>query len=114
MNNTTDTRVFELRTYTAMPGKVDALVERFRDHAVALFEKHGMVSVGYWVESDDEGNPTDNLIYIVGHDSRESAKASWEAFWADPEWAEVQAKGERVTASAQAVFLDPTSFSPIR
>lgn len=114
MNTAANSRVFELRTYTAMPGKVEALMGRFRDHAVALFEKHGMTSVGYWVETDDAGDPTDNLVYIVGHDSRESAKASWEAFWADPEWAEVQASGERVTASAKSVFLEPTSFSPIR
>ncbi|NMO03538.1 NIPSNAP family protein [Gordonia sp. TBRC 11910] len=110
---TTNTRTFELRTYVAMPGKVDALVQRFRDHAVGLFEKHGMTSIGYWVESDDDGNPTDNLVYIVAHDSKDAAKASWAAFWADPEWAELQATGERVTASANAVFLDPTSFSPI-
>ncbi|GEE01685.1 hypothetical protein nbrc107696_21310 [Gordonia spumicola] len=112
--STDSPRVYELRTYTAFPGKVEALVERFNDHAVALFEKHGMTSIGYWVESDDTGAPTDNLTYIVGHDSREAAAASWEAFWADPEWAEVQSTGERVTAGATAVFLDPTSFSPIR
>ncbi|MGV9861034.1 NIPSNAP family protein [Rhodococcus koreensis] len=107
-------RVFELRTYVAVAGKVDQLVERFSDHAVALFEKHGMASVGYWVASDDQGNPTDSLIYIVAHESRESAQKSWEAFWADPEWSELQAKGERITASATSVFLDPTSFSPVR
>ena len=31
-----DTRVFELRTYTAKPGKIDALHARFRDHTTAL------------------------------------------------------------------------------
>ncbi len=113
-DNAQPPRTFELRTYTAMPGRINDLVERFRSHAVGLFEKHGMTSVGYWVESDDAGNPTDNLTYIVGHQSREAAKASWEAFWADPEWVEIQATGERVTASATAVFLDPTDFSPTR
>ena len=37
-----DTRVFELRTYYASPGKLDALHARFRDHTCKLFEKHGM------------------------------------------------------------------------
>jgi hypothetical protein len=110
----TENRVFELRTYEAVPGKIDALVTRFRDHAVALFEKHGMTSVGYWVATDDDGKTTDSLVYLVAHESRDAAKKSWEAFWADPEWAAARANGERVTASASATFLDPTDFSTLR
>ena len=112
--STSDTRTFELRTYEAVPGKVDVLVERFRDHAVALFEKHGMTSIGYWVATDDEGKQTDTLVYIVAHDSREAAAQSWADFWADPEWAEVRNGGEQVTANASSMFLDPTTFSALR
>jgi len=48
-------RYFEMRTYTANEGKLDALNARFRDHTCKLFEKHGMTNVGYWVPlaSDD-------------------------------------------------------------
>ena len=42
-----DERVYELRTYYAAPGKLDALNARFRDHTCKLFEKHGMTNVGY-------------------------------------------------------------------
>src|SRR5438552_1466858 len=35
-----DSRVFEMRTYYASPGKLDALETRFRDHTTRLFEKH--------------------------------------------------------------------------
>ena len=80
----TDTRVYELRTYIAVPGKVDALVTRFRDHVAALFEKHGITSIGYWVATDDDRKPTDNLVCLVAHDSREAAKGSWEAFLCGP------------------------------
>ena len=45
-------RVFELRTYTTPPGKLDALKSRFRDHTVRIFNKHGMTSIGYWVPAD--------------------------------------------------------------
>ncbi len=110
---TPDTRVFELRTYEAVPGKIDALLTRFRDHAAALFEKHGMTNIGFWVPTDDEGNRTETLVYIVAHDSREAAKKSWEGFWADPEWAAARADGEQVTASATTQFLDPTTFSAL-
>src|SRR5262245_6925047 len=40
-----DSRVFELRTYYAAPGKLNDLHARFRDHTMALFEKHGMVNI---------------------------------------------------------------------
>ena len=43
-----NTRVFEIRTYTAAEGKLDALHARFRDHTLALFKKHDMTSVGYF------------------------------------------------------------------
>ena len=44
-----DGPVFEMRTYYANEGKLDDLLTRFRDHTVALFEKHGMENVGYFV-----------------------------------------------------------------
>lgn len=111
---TADTRTFELRTYAAVPGKLDALVDRFRDHAVALFEKHGMTSIGYWVATDEEGSRTESLVYLVAHASRQAAKQSWAAFWADPEWAAIRANGEQVTASATSMFLEPTDFSGLQ
>lgn len=110
----TTTRIFELRTYEAVPGKIDALVTRFRDHAAKLFEKHGMTNIGFWVAQDDAGKPTETLVYLVAHESREAAQKSWEAFWADPEWQAVRTEGEQVTASATTKFLDPTDFSDLR
>jgi len=111
---TTDTRVFELRTYVAVPGKLDALLTRFRDHVVKLFEKHGMTSIGYWVATDDEGKPDGSLVYIVAHASRAAAAQAWASFWVDPEWVAVRSDVEQVTASATSVFLDPTEFSGLR
>ncbi|MFD6450577.1 NIPSNAP family protein [Nocardia sp. NPDC056541] len=110
----TDTRIFELRTYDAVPGKIDALLGRFRDHAAPLFEKHGMTNIGFWVATDDDGNPTETLVYLVAHASRAAAAKSWEAFWADPEWTAARSDGEQVTASATTKFLDPTGFSELR
>ena len=33
--------IFELRIYHALPGKLNDLVARFRDHTEKLFERHG-------------------------------------------------------------------------
>ena len=41
-------RVFELRTYTTGPGNLPALLNRFRDHTMKLFAKHGMTNLCYW------------------------------------------------------------------
>lgn len=109
----TSMKIYELRRYDAVPGKLDALLDRFRTHAARLFEKHGMTNVGFWVERDDEGKPTETLVYLVAHDSLEAAQQSWAAFWEDPEWVEVRNSGEQVTAAATWKFLDATDFSPL-
>ena len=69
-------RVFELRTYTASPGKLDALNARFRDHTIALFKKHGMEVVGFWEPIDKEAGAGEKLIYLLAHPSREAAQAN--------------------------------------
>ena len=64
-----DTRVFEIRTYTTLEGKLPDLLKRFRDHTVKLFEKHGMVNIAYWVPQD-EPRSKNTLIYVLAHRSR--------------------------------------------
>ena len=110
----TDTRSFELRTYVAAPGKLDALLTRFRDHTTALFEKHGISNIGYWVATDAEGRPTETLIYLLAHPSRAAAKESWAAFQADPDWIAARDASQvdgRLVANVSSVYLDPTDFS---
>src|SRR5580658_3342333 len=81
----TDGRVFEIRTYTAEPGKLDALHARFRDHTLEIFKKHGMTSVGYFAPTDDP-LAKNTLVYILSFPNREAAKKSWADFRNDPEW----------------------------
>ena len=110
------TRVFELRTYTAPEGKLPNLQARFRDHTMRLFEQHGMTNIGYWTPQD-EPNSLNTLVYIISHDSREAAAASWDAFRSDPEWQRVSRESQvdgRIVSNVESVFLDPTDFSPIQ
>lgn len=107
-------RVYELRTYTATPGNLAAVVARFRNHTVKLFEKHGMINVGYWVPVDAKDGAAEKLIYLLEHKSREAAKASWKSFSADPEWQAVRKATEangKIVAKAESVFLEATAFS---
>lgn len=107
--------VFELRIYQAAAGKLGKLDARFRDHTMKLFERHGMKSVAYW-HPFDEPDSQDTLIYIIKHESREAAKASWKAFLADPEWKRVaKASGVgRLAKPPKSIYMKATDYSPIQ
>ncbi|MEZ6063103.1 MAG: NIPSNAP family protein [Planctomycetaceae bacterium] len=107
-----DTRLFELRTYHANPGKLDALQARFRDHTVKLFEKHGMTNIGYWVPKDNKDNL---LIYVLAFPDEDARSESWKAFGNDPEWKAVYAestKDGRLVGKVDSVLLHVTDYSP--
>jgi hypothetical protein len=107
-----DTRVFEMRTYHAAPGKLDDLNTRFREHTVKLFEKHGITNIGYWVPIEN----TDNLlIYVLAYPSREARDSSWKEFQADEDWKKARADSEingKLVTKVDQLFLSATAFSP--
>jgi uncharacterized protein (DUF1330 family) len=114
-------RVFELRTYTATPGKLDNLNARFRDHTLKLFEKHGMTNLGYWNLMKDQKGADDTLIYILAHKSKEAAKESFAGFGKDPDWQAARKASEEkaggsltVKDGVKSVFMAPTDYSPIK
>ena len=112
-----DSRCFEMRTYYAPPGKLEALNARFRDHTCALFKKHGMENIGYWIPTDADKGATNKLVYIIAHKSREEAKKSWAAFGADPEWKKAQQASEvngKLVTKIESVFLGATDYSPVK
>src|SRR5687767_6759114 len=88
-----NTRVYELRTYTTLPGRLPALNKRFADHTLKLFEKHGMKNEMYWIPTDP-AKKDNTLIYVVSHASQEAADASWKAFGADPDWQKARTASE--------------------
>lgn len=107
--------VYELRIYTAHPGKMPDLLARFKNHTTTIFERHGMVNVGYWVPVEQKGG--DKLYYILKHKNRAAAEASWKAFGADPEWIKVRAESEAkgpIVAGVESIFLTSTDFSAIK
>jgi hypothetical protein len=110
------TRVFELRTYTAPEGKLSDLQARFRNHTTALFQKHGITNIGYWIPQDPPLSPN-TLVYIIAYPNREEAKTRWAAFSSDPEWLKVRTESElqgRLTTKVESVFMSPTDFSPLK
>jgi hypothetical protein len=107
---------FELRVYTALPGKRDALAERFASNTAAIFARHGITNVGYWIplQSDPElGISAENtLIYLLGYPSKVERDKRRTAMTDDPERAEVIIKAEsnpetKLVMKAQNIDMVP-------
>ena len=113
----TDPKVYELRTYTTLPGRLPALHKRFAEHTMKLFEKQGMRNGLYWVPTDDV-RKDNTLIYFLVHESQDAADRSWKAFQADPEWIKVrdasEADGKILAKPPERVFMKVTEYSPVR
>lgn len=110
--------VYELRTYIASPRRLEPLNDRFRNHTLGLFEKHGMKNVLYTVPTDEDAGASDTLVYLLAHENRDAAAASWKAFGGDPEWQKVksasEADGTKLASKVVSVYLVPTPFSPLK
>ena len=110
-----DLKVYELRTYTTEPGRLDALLTRFRDPTLKLFAKHGITNLAYWVPMDEKNGAGAKLVYLLGYPSRDAAVASWKNFRNDPEWqavAKASEAGGKIVAKVDSVFLAATPYSP--
>lgn len=105
--------VYELRIYTLHPGRTEALLNRFRNHTLRLFQRHGIESLGYWMPTD----PSDlRLHFLLRYPSREAREASWKAFMADPEWKAAQKASEAdgpIVAKVENPYLQLTDYSAV-
>ena len=107
---------YELRIYHAMPGKLAALQQRFRNDTIRIFDRLNMKSVGYWVPQD--APDSDNLlIYVLEHPSRQAAEKNWNTFNADPEWLKAKAASEtngKLVDHVDSYYMNPTDYSKIK
>ena len=109
-------RVFELRIYHAMPGKLPAMESGFRNTTSNLLMKHNLNVVGYWIP--DSKNPAwDNtFVFLLAHSNREEAEKNWKEMFADPDFQEVikSEQKERLLEKADTTYMQPTDFSPAK
>lgn len=109
-------RVLEIRTYTTHDGRLPALVERMGHGEGKVFERLGMKPVLFSVAAEAPKSQN-TFVYILSHESLEKAKENWAKFRDDSEWKEIRQKSETagpIVAKAEAVFVDPTDFSPVK
>jgi heme-degrading monooxygenase HmoA len=107
--------IYELRIYHAMPGKLPALLNRFANTTIRLFERHGIQQAGFWTVAVGESNQ--DLVYMLKWESLADRDKKFAAFQSDPEWIEVRRKSEEngpLVASISNSILTPTAFSAVR
>ncbi len=110
--NAADTRYYEMRIYYCLPGKLNDLIARFKNHTTRIFEKHGMENIGYWLPTNNQENA---LYYILAYPNKAAREASWTAFRNDPEWQEVARKSEengKIVARVASTFMNASELSP--
>ena len=104
--------IYEMRTYTAMPGKLRALAKRFEDTTHQMFLKYGFRPLGYWTEGIGDNT---KLHYILEWEDDNARLSKWAEFRKDPELATAFAKSEEngpLVANIQNSIWIKTSFSP--
>ena len=112
-------RVFELRIYHAVPGKMPALEARFRDITSKLLAKHDLKVVGYWVAEDAataDHTLNNTFVFLVAHPNREEATRNWQAMRTDPGFQEMlkSEQADKTVEKIDATYMRPTDFSPLQ
>lgn len=107
--------IYELRVYDCLPGKLPALLKRFNDHTLKIWEKHGIRQAGFFTTMIGESNS--RLTYFLAWESLAEREQKWPVFIADPEWIAARDASERdgpIIASVSSQILVPTPFSSVR
>ncbi|MGD0265080.1 MAG: NIPSNAP family protein [Candidatus Methylomirabilota bacterium] len=107
--------IYELRTYTAMAGRLPDLHKRFAEIAMGFFKKHGIQVIGFW--TNEIGGSSDQVIYLLAYESLADREKKFGAFAADQErvakFAETEKNGPLVRRLT-AQILRPTPYSPMQ
>ena len=108
-------RVFELRIYHTVPGKLPVMESRFRETTSKILARHNLNVLGYWTGENAPGSEN-TFVFLLAHRSREEAKQNWAAAAKDPEFQPVikAEQGEKTLDKADVLFLRPTDFSTLK
>ena len=107
--------IYELRVYKCVPGRLPALLNRFANITLKLWEKHGIKQAGFWTTLVGESNL--ELYYLLAWESLADRDKKWNAFQADPEWLAKRAETEKdgpIVANVANQLLTPTAFSSVK
>ena len=110
-------RVFDLRIYSVLPGKLDAFRNRWRDFAVPIYERHGLHSLAWWVAEKQDTEGRDHFVVLLAGQNLNAIQRSVDAFHHDPEWQRIEKETERdgkLRGGIEAFKLKPADFSLLK
>ena len=107
--------LYELRHYDIRSSRgLMQVTERFGQHVLPIWERLGIVPVGFW--SVLVGSPSPRLTYLLPWEDLAQRQTLWDAFESDPEWQQVRretnaAWGGSPIHTFTSTVLQPTDFS---
>jgi hypothetical protein len=107
--------IHELRVFHCVAGRLPALLKRFENDTLRLFEKHGIKQLGFWTVAIGDSN--NDLFLILQWESLAEREQKFGAILKDAEWLEARRKSEEdgpLEATITNTILIPTAFSTIR
>ncbi len=103
--------IYELRIYRRLP----ALLNRFEQTTLAIWQRHGIRPTGFWTTLIGESNQ--DLTYMLAWEGLAERETKWTAFQSDPEWISKRAESEaggQIIANITSSLLQPTGFSTVK
>jgi NIPSNAP len=107
--------IYELRIYRCVPGRMPALLSRFENRTLPIWEKHGIRQAGFWTTLI--GKSSREITYMLAWDSLAEREKRWNAFLADPEWVAVVVETEtdgQLVEDISSQLLAPAAFSAVK
>ena len=107
--------IYELRIYDCCPGRLPALLKRFEQTTLPLWDKHGIRQAGFWTTVI--GPSSHRLTYLVAWENLAERDAKWTAFQNDPDWIAKRAATEAdgpIVANIESSILASTAFSKVK
>ena len=107
--------IYELRVYRTLPGRLPALLARFQNHTLRIWDRHGIRQAGFWTTLVGESSA--DLTYMLAWESLAERERKWAAFMADAEWQQARAESEKdgpINLNVSNQLLTPTAFSVVK
>lgn len=107
--------IYESRVYTALPGRLPALIARFENVTLGFWEKYGIRQVAFFTTTI--GPNSQDLTYLLAWESLAEREQRWSAFQSDAEWIAARTASEadgQIVANIASTILTPTKFSALK
>ncbi len=107
--------IYEIRIYDCLPGRLPALLNRFAEYTLAIWDKHGIRQAGFFTTI--VGENSQHLTYLIAWESLADNDVKWKAFTTDPAWHKARDESERdgqILSNISNQLLSPTAFSAVQ